>query len=109
MKHPLCCQTVTLYRLEGQKIFRQVLTDCFYRYSDQASEHNSISQFNRDFLLITDAPVTLGDRIYDGVGPQISPEQWQLFIPELISGLSQINKVTPYYFGTQLSHYEAGR
>lgn len=109
MNHPLCCQTVTLYRREGQEISRQVLTDCFYRYSDQVSERNSISQFNRDFLLITDAPVTLGDRIYDGIGPLISPQQWELFIPELISGLSQIDKVTPYYFGAQLSHYEAGR
>ena len=64
-----------------------------------------------DFLLVMPGDtqrIFVGDRVIDGVGPQITPEQWDRFLPVNTPALSQVAYVLPYYRDGKLCHVEAG-
>lgn len=108
MELPLCHQTVTRYRLEGDQVTRCVITGCYYDW--KVIQKTDLTGVGEDtaFLLILPPGETVrpGDRIYDGVGPE--QVDWQSFLPSLVSGLSQASWVKPCFVGSSLHHTEAG-
>lgn len=106
LDYSLCCQTVTVYRKRGSIVSRQVLENAFYSYRDRLVGQSPDSRMERLFtLILKDADVQVGDRVYDGVGPEIDPAGWAGFIPACVPGLSQVQYVTNW----KGCHLEAGR
>lgn len=110
LDYSLCCQTVTLYRPEADRVNRQVVENAFYSYTSAVTETDTGPRHNRSFTLILpgDVDLQIGDRVYDGIGPEITQKAWTGFLPVHISGLSQVEYVTPCTFFGQLCHVEAG-
>lgn len=109
MDYPLCDRTVTVYRKEAGAVTRTVVEGCFYSYS--LSRTDSESGCRRDTACLLVIPgdgfmPRLGDRVYDGIGPDTV--DWDSFLPATVAGLGQIEYVTPRYFGGSLCHTEAG-
>lgn len=104
-KYPLCEQTVTLYRREKGQIFRRVLEDCFYKYTDTVEN----DRFVRKFLLVVPGAEALrpGDRVLEGIGPETV--NWEKFLPVNVPGLSQAEYAEPHCFLGTVHHWEAGR
>ena len=111
MSYPLCRQTVTLYRKQGNEILRQVIHGCFYRYEDRLEENVRGLEFCRKFLLIVpgQTPLYLGDRVLEGEGPELTLSQWDSFLPATVPGLSQADYVAPGIWQGEVCHWEAGR
>ena len=111
LDYSLCNQTVTLYGLRGDQVIRQVVDNAHYTWQVHQVTDEMGTRQETKFCLIVPGSVNLlpGDRIYDGIGPQIDPAQWSLFIPVLVPGLSQAAYVCPYRFRGEICHTEAGR
>lgn len=111
LDYSLCSQTVTLYRLLDQQVERRVVENAYYSY--QRSQHADVSGMQRQTLFTLIIPgqpdLQLGDRVYDGIGPDISFNQWAGFIPACVDGLSQVQYVRPYFWQGRVCHTEAGR
>ena len=110
--YPLCDRTVTVYRCDGKQVQHQVVEGCWYEYSDHLLPDGLGNRLERKFLLILPgAPqrVFPGDRIYPGVGPEITPAQWSSFLPVNVPGLMQAEYAKPWYVDGKLVHTEAGR
>ena len=109
--YDLCRKTVTLYRLENGIVRRRQLYGVHYEYhSSQAEDQHGRHQQTTSLLVVPgSADIRLGDRIYNGIGPDINEREWRHFLPILIDGLSEINFVSPKYWEGQLCHIEAGR
>ena len=66
----------------------------------------------RKFLLVQPGEKQLvfpGDRVWEGVGPVVTEENWDMFIPALIPGLGEAEYASAYYWQGQFCHTEAGR
>lgn len=109
MNHPLCRQTVTLYRKTGNKVTRTVVSDCFYTWQDSLTEENEGNRFQRKCLLIAPCALLPGDRVMEGVGPEVTAADWTQFLPVSVPTLSEVAYASPKYFDGRLCHYEAGR
>lgn len=106
MVSPLCSQTVTLYTAAPAGIIRRVVTGCFYQWQRQHTPEG-LEQTTCMLILPPGQQVQIGDRVYDGIGPE--QVVWEQFLPVNTPGLSQIDYVTPCYFQGRLHHTEAGR
>lgn len=105
-------QTVTVYRMADGQVSRKEYGGAYLQMQTQAQWDAQGREWERKFLLILpgeDVVLAPGDRVYDGIGPQITAEQWSRFIPALVDGLGQIRYVKPYFGQGFLSHTEAGR
>lgn len=112
MDYSLCCQTVTVYRKEGDAVYRQVVDTCYLQIEDVQKEHLAGGVAERKFLLIMPCQQQLvlpGDRIFHGIGPEVGIEQWPMFIPATVAELVEAEYVKPFYWEGQLCHVEAGR
>ncbi len=112
MTYPLCHQTVTVYRRAGESISRLVVEGCAYQWQDCRVEDELGAHLERRFLLILPGDrqqVFPGDRIYDGIGPEITAADWADFIPVNVPTLSEVAYAKPWYLDGQLCHVEAGR
>lgn len=110
--YSLCDQTVTVYRLAGDAVVRQVLDGCFYRWEDGLLEDETGVHHSRKFLLIQPGDtqrVQPGDRIFPGIGPEVTAGDWAEFVPARVPGLGEAAYAIPRFFGTELVHTEAGR
>ena len=111
LDYGLCRDTVTVYRLEGEQVSRQVLENCFLTWEEQSVTDIYGTRKGTEFLLIhpgkTQA-VFPGDRVFAGEGPQITKEDWGSFIPAAVPGLGQVSYVRLYRWDGQLQHCEAG-
>lgn len=107
----LCRDTVTLYRMTEHGVKRWVLEQCCLQIREKQVEDSYNPQFQRAFLLIVPAQqqILTGDRVVGGVGPEVTVEQWESFIPANVPGLCQVQYVQPYYVMGSYSHTEAGR
>lgn len=106
LDYGLCTQTVTVYHREGEELQRLVMEGCYYAYEDCMDEHG----FTRKFLLVMPGAgqrVFVGDRIYDGIGPQ--KVDWEELIPVKVPGLGEVAYVRPWVCGGMMQHLEAGR
>lgn len=111
LHYDLCDRTVTVYHKEGDTI-RRIVTQGFYHFEDCVTENDGVAQFFRKFLLILPGScqqIFPGDRVFDGEGPEITPEGWDGFVPSLVPGLSQAAYATPWYWEGAIVHTEAGR
>ena len=106
MENPLCTQTVSIYSNTPAGVSRRVVSGCFYHWQRQQTPEG-LEDTTSLMVLPAGETVQIGDRVYDGIGPE--QVVWETFLPVNTPGLSQINYVTPYYFQGQLHHVEAGR
>ena len=104
--NPLCNQTVTLYRHTAIGVERRVITGCFYSWQREVTAEG-LEQTGFLLVLPPEASVQIGDRVFDGIGPEAVA--WEAFLPVNTPGLSQVAYVKPCYFQGKLHHTEAGR
>ena len=112
LDYSLCNQTVTVYRLQGETVLRQVVQGCYFESRTERKTDALGSRTDFGFLLVTPGPeqrVFPGDRVMPGVGPEIEPEQWAGFIPAEMPGLYEAAYAAPYRWDGKLCHVEAGR
>ena len=112
MDYSLCTQTVTVYRKTPDGILRQELPGCFMQWREEETFDRLGRKKERKFLLIQPGQmqrVFLGDRVFEGIGPEITPEHWVEFIPSAVERLGQVSYVTPYRWQGKILHTEAGR
>ncbi len=108
----LCDQTVTVYRYSQGRLWRQVVEGCYYVHRQVELTDVLGKRLETRFLLIMPGScqrVWVGDRIYDGVGPELDDIDWQRFIPALVPGLSQVAYTKGFWWGGSIAHMEAGR
>lgn len=111
LDYRFCDRTVTVYRLENGHVHRTVMQGCYYFWQVQQVCDLYGTRQETKFLLIVpgqDRPVQVGDRIYDGVGPEITPEEWPGFLPVTVPGLGQVAYVRPIWWDGRITHTEAG-
>ncbi|MBR4108730.1 MAG: hypothetical protein IKK41_00170 [Oscillospiraceae bacterium] len=112
LDYSLCDQTVTVYRKQGDQILRQVADGCYYTWQEkqEGDERGTRRETVCQLILPGDGvQIHIGDRIYDGIGPEIGIEDWGAFLPVRFPGLAEINYVTPCYWEGAVCHIEAGR
>lgn len=110
--YSLCDKTVTVYRQDRGRLWREVLEGCYYVHQTVELCDVLGRRQERRFLLIVPGPcqrVFVGDRIYDGVGPEVEDILWEDFIPVLVPGLSEAAYVKASWWGGEVCHMEAGR
>ncbi len=112
LDYSCCCQTVTVYRREGDSIRRTVVPNCYLELEDVERDYLSGGRAERKFLLVMPGQpqrILPGDRIYDGIGPEVTLAQWPAFIPARIAGLVEAEYAKPFFWEGTLCHVEAGR
>lgn len=110
--YPLCDQVVTVYGLLDGKVTRRVVENAYYAYEDVRRETEEGSRLDRRFLLILpgDSQVIFpGDRVYDGLGPEITADAWETFLPVTVPGLSEAEYARVWRWDGRIAHTEAGR
>ena len=111
LDYSLCNQVVTIYRPESTSISRHVIENAWYSWQLKQVTDELGTRHETLFSLIIPGEFTLlpGDRVYHGIGPEITGKQWASFLPVFIPGLSEIQYVKPCYWQGKLCHTEAGR
>lgn len=107
-EYAMCCQRVTLYRKTPQGILRQEIPNCYLQVlSERVYGKLSCGQ-DLKFLLIQPGQEQLvfpGDRVFDGIGPEITQEQWDTWaVP-----MGEVDYAVPYQWQGVFCHTEAGR
>ena len=108
----MCTQTVTVYRKTPEGIVRIQISGCFLQWQDEIGFEQTGVRKERKFLLIqpgTEQMVFPGDRVMEGIGPEIMEKDWEAFLPVRISGLGEITYATAYHWEGDFCHTEAGR
>ena len=112
LDYSLCDRTVTVYRKTGDAIDRTVVEGCFLEPTRRRAIDTRGRREEQAFLLIMPGAlqrVFPGDRIYDGVGPTVTVQQWAEFVPAKVPGLGVAAYATPFFWEGRLCHVEAGR
>ncbi len=110
--YSICCQTVTVYRKTRSEILRLELPGCFLQWQEEVSYGQLGRQQERKFLLVQPGEcqqVFPGDRVMEGIGPEITEGDWKTFIPELVDGLGEVAYAKVYRWQGSFCHTEAGR
>ena len=105
--YSMCCQTVTVYRNTAEGILRQVIPGCFLQWEDRVEQDADGIWQKRAFLLIQPGQQQLvfpGDKVWEGIGPEVAAEDWEAFIPA-----SVVNYAKVYRWEGKFCHTEAGR
>lgn len=111
MDYPFCDRTVTVYRLDRGQVQRLVVENCYYFWEQKQVTDLYGTRQDTKFLLVMPGAcqrVFVGDRIYDGIGPEISAQQWPGFLPCAVPGLGQVSYVRCAWWDGQICHVEAG-
>lgn len=106
----MCNMTVTVYRKTDRGVHREVLSGCYYEWELECTREAAGLRKDRKFLLVIPrgrGDVTIGDRIFPGVGPETV--DWDRFVPAAVEGLGQVAYLRPCYYNSILCHTEAGR
>lgn len=107
-----CTQTVTVYRKTPEGILRQEIPGCWLQMQDSTGFSGLGNRQERKFLLVQPGQrqlVFAGDRIYAGVGPVVTQQQWPSFLPEQVEGLAVAEYAAAYFWQDRFCHAEAGR
>lgn len=110
--YSVCCQTVTVYRKTSAGIQRTELSGCFLQWEDTVSYNRLGGQRERKFLLIQPGrcqQVFPGDRVMEGIGPEITEGEWATFVSELVDNLGEVAYAKVYRWQGSFCHTEAGR
>jgi len=108
----MCCQTVTVYRKGTEGISRLEIPGCFLQWMEQQKLDALGKLQERKFLLIQpgqEQRIFPGDRVMEGIGPQITEADWEGFLPVTVDGLGEVNYATVYRWEGIYCHTEAGR
>ena len=109
LSYDLCDKTVTVYRMENGEITRNVLENTFFQWSKTLKNEKYGDAYQVEALLIIpcgELCIQPGDRVLEGVGPEIASEQWDSFVPALVQGLYELKTVKPCYWQGTLCHVE---
>jgi hypothetical protein len=112
MDYPMCSQYVTIYRKTAEGITRTELPGCYIQWQEEESYDRLGRQTQRKFLLIQPGEsqqVFPGDRVLEGVGPEITLTEWPAFTPETVTGLGEVAYAEIYTWQGKFCHTEAGR
>lgn len=104
-------QTVTLYHWDGQAVKRTVLSGVAFQKGCSSQEQTQGQVYGKSFRLYVPGTVTMlqpGDRVMEGIGPQVESHQWSGFIPATVRDLYTVTWVKPYSLLGQAHHTEAG-
>ena len=109
----MCNQTVTVYHWDGKDAYtRKVFTEAFMEFKKTQNVDKTGSSESNSFLLVipgSAVPVSVGDKVILGVGPDVSTrEAWASFIPSKVPGLVVVKYVDPKYWHGAVVHTEAG-
>ena len=107
----LCSQRVTIYRKQGDTVLRQVVENCYLSRQEEFVTDVLGTRQGVEFRLIIPGnrqQIHLGDRVYDGIGPEISAAEWKDFLPATVPGLVQVSYVRPCVWEGEICHVEAG-
>lgn len=111
--YSMCCQTVTVYRVLPSSVERRVIPNCFLQWRDyMEGEPGQLQWQERGFLLIQpglEQMVFCQDYVYEGVGPEVSLEEWELFVLTAGSVLGKASYATACHWEGIFCHTEAGR
>ena len=104
-------QTVTVYRRRGGQVSRSVYEGCVYQWRIAQRQDEWGNRQDTLFLLVLpgEVPLEPGDRVFDGIGPEVIADEWVRFIPVNVPGLGQIGYVRPCRLGRRVCYTEAGR
>lgn len=111
LDYSLCTQTVTVYRKQADTVLRQVVENCYLRLEQQREVDALGCHREKAFLLIVPGDIQrvfAGDRVMEGIGPEVTSEQWHRFIPALVDGLVEASYATPFCWEGKICHVEAG-
>ena len=111
LSYPLCDRTVTLYRLEKGQVQRQVVEGCYYFWQTKLVKDLQGQRQDTKFLLVMPGScqrIFVGDRVFDGVGPHITAQDWHRFLPSQVTGLGEVSYVRACRWDGEISHIEAG-
>lgn len=111
LDYGLCTQTVTVYRKQSDAVTRQVVDNCYFQLEQQRNVDTMGCRREKVFLLIMPGEtqsVFAGDRVMEGIGPEVTSEQWHRFIPALVEGLVEVSYATPFCWEGTICHVEAG-
>lgn len=108
LSYSLCCETVTLYRQQGETVLRQVIPNCHMRAQHSTPAEPYGKSMEKRFLLMIpeDVPLCCGDRIYRGIGPEAV--DWQSFVPATVQELYEVSFAKPCFWEGEFAHWEAG-
>ena len=108
----LCRQTVTVYHKQADGAFsRTVYPQAYLDYKKTQTTEKTGSKESNSFLLVipgSTQTVHVGDKVFDGVGPEISAAEWSTFIPSKIPGLVVVTSADPKKWNGCIVHTEAG-
>lgn len=110
LDYSLCCQCVTVYRLQAGQVCRYVADGV--SFSERVTQTvDALGQHcRRAFTLIlpgSQVGIAPGDRVYEGIGPTVTAEQWDGFIPAAQPRLWQVESVQPFYWEGTVCHVQA--
>lgn len=117
--YPLCRQTVTLYRHDPQAgtVARTVLHGVFLDRRVRLTHSETGRQQAQAFVLVIpqrsarygqDYTLAPGDRVLEGEGGDVAPQDWPAFVPANVPGLCCVQYVDPKAVGGAPCHVEAG-
>ena len=112
MDYPMCSQTVTVYRKTPEGVERAELSGCYIQWENTLAYDRLGKQTERKFLLIQPGErqqAFPGDRVMEGIGPEITLADWPGFIPERVDGLGEVAYAKTYCRQGIFCHTEAGR
>lgn len=107
----LCCDTVTVYRRQGDGTVSRVVYDkAFFDNKKVLSVDKTGNEDAMSFLLVVpgDADIQPQDKVIRDVGPEIGAADWGSFIPSKVPGLCVVRYVDKKPQRGKLSHTEAG-
>lgn len=111
--YSMCCQTVTVYRVMPDRLERRVIDGCFIQWNAfMAGEPGQLQWLEEGFMLIqpgTEQLVFAEDYVYEGVGPELTLDEWDLFVLTAGRFLGKVNYATAYRWKGVFCHTEAGR
>lgn len=111
VNYQFCNQTVTVYHKERDSITRTVYDRAFLDYKKTQSVDSAGSKEVNSFLLVIPGAaqaVFVGDKVYDGTGPEVTPEEWATFIPSRVPGVLVVSSADPKKWEGKIVHTEAG-
>lgn len=111
LDYSLCCQTVTVYRVENGQVTRTVADNAFLSMqTEQEYDVPGRQHTVKLSLILPGETVQLlpGDRVYAGVGPEVTADRWPGFVPVLVPGLGELKYVKPCFWNGRQCHVEAG-
>ena len=107
----LCRQTVTVYHRDADNIRRTVHKNAFFEFKKTQNVDKTARKEANSFLLVipgSEQTVFVGDKVQEGVGPEVAAKDWAAFNPKEVPNLVVVSYADPKKYNGVLVHTEAG-